>query len=754
MILWEVKILSNSIIFSIILLVVIIIAMVVAIAMIVKTSKKGKVAQEKDEELLFSSNSGSEKERNLFKERKFKSMLSMDGVDPNPLSYMVINDKGRDCYVRNFYIHTMPKRVQFATTFAPLFDYDDCVASVFMQPIDESKSIRQLDSRIVKLESEWTQAVKDGDRNRKRKMESKLHETEQWAHNIETGDNTLYEVGFLFTVFAETLEELNLTTQKFVLTGRNKGIELCSCYGVHPEAFLSNAPFNHIYSLSLDKFNLIKSTGIKMNIMDKYSLATVFHHTNSSFTHKNGIPCGRNLNTWEPMLYDPYDKSHNGFGVVFAGMTGTGKSATMKMYISRLYHQHYRFVSIDSDKKGGRGEFSNIAEKLSGITFQIKNGSKHRINPFDVDAQLEWDEPTDTEFRTLRLSDKVSNLSHIIMSMICGEDEKMDFDMSKSINAIVRNAITTLYNERNIVDGKPDSIYEPGKVLKNGVLVDGMVKKKMPTLSEFYMQVVKMRMNDHEKAHERAYTVILDAMGDWIRHVVYNKNTGQMYTEEEFENLKMTNADEINYIVEIKGTKAYFDGESTISFDINTPYTNIDISDLPKDDIPIAQEFACNFVDEHFMKKNSENPRKAKKMVVICDEAHRMFRYEGARTYLEDWYRTARKRHISVWTCTQALKDFEGYASTEAILTNATSKFLFKQDPRHEDYLRKATELTESQIRKLFQIGGDPDDSDEEHKGECCLIDNNKAVFLKVDYLSSEKYIVETNVAKLQKMYA
>lgn len=737
------------------LLVALVVVIVCAVLLIKRIKATNNMEETQDEDVLFSANS-KDNERQLFKERDIRDALSMDGVDPNPLSYMVINDGGRDCYVRNFYIHTMPRRVQFATSFAPLFDFENCIASTFMFPVPESKSIRQLDSRIVKIESEWTQAVKDGDRNRKRKMEDKMRRTESWAQNIESGENSLFEVGFLFTIFADTLENLNLESQKFVLTGRNKGMELCSCYGVHPEAFLSNAPFNHIYSLSLDSFNIIKSTGIKLQVMDKYSLATVFHHTNSSFTHKNGIPAGRNMNTGEPLLYDPYDKSHNGYNVIFAGMTGTGKSATMKMFIARLKHKHYRFVSIDSEKKGGRGEFSNIADMLSGVSFQIRNDSKYRINPFDIDPQLEWDEPTDTEFLTLRLSEKISNLVHIIMTLICGEDEKIEFNMNKAVNAILRNAITKLYSERGIIDGKTDSVYEMGRVLKDGVLTDGLVKKEMPTFTDLYLKVAQLRIEDKEQAHVTAYTVILDAIGDCVKHIIYNRETAKRYTPEEYDELKKSSSPELANILEVRGTKYYFDGQSTIEFNDDTPYINIDISDLPKDDKPIAQEFACEFVEENFMKKNSENPRKAKKCVVICDEAHNMFRYKGARAYLSSWYRTARKRHISVWTCMQALKDCDGHEETEAIITNATSIFLFKQAYQHANYLKDNTILTESQVAKVLQIGGDPNDATEgvEHKGECCLIDNNQVVFLKVDYLPSERYIVETNISKLKEMYS
>ena len=166
---------GSQVAFLIAALIVVIVLMIVGVVWCLHVINDSK--QEEKEKLLFADTSDY-KERKIFKERTFKSMITPDGVDPNPLSYMVVNDNGRDAYIRNFYIHTMPKRVQFATSFAPLFDYNDCVASVFVFPIDEGKSIRQLDNRIVKIESEVIQAKKEGDRNRARKMTSKFHEAE------------------------------------------------------------------------------------------------------------------------------------------------------------------------------------------------------------------------------------------------------------------------------------------------------------------------------------------------------------------------------------------------------------------------------------------------------------------------------------------------------------------------------------------------------------------------------------------------
>ena len=72
-------------------------------------------------------------------------------------------------------------------------------------------------------------------------------------------------------------------------------------------------------------------------------------------------------------------------------------------------------------------------------------------------------------------------------------------------------------------------------------------------------------------------------------------------------------------------------------------------------------------------------------------------------------------------------------------------------------FISKVTPLTDIQISRVIMLGGKKDmltqQVDNSRKGECCLIDNNVVVFIKVDYLvSTEAVICETDPAKLAKM--
>ena len=79
--------------------------------------------------------------------------------------------------------------------------------------------------------------------------------------------------------------------------------------------------------------------------------------------------------------------------MVFAGMTGTGKSACMKILASRYITKNgYRFVCIDSQSKGNRGEYAMLTDIMCGTNFEIKSNAGNIMNIFDLDKEEEWSE--------------------------------------------------------------------------------------------------------------------------------------------------------------------------------------------------------------------------------------------------------------------------------------------------------------------------------------------------------------------------
>lgn len=728
-----------------------------------KRKKKSSDNKEEDEgkEIVFSGGEEhTDEEMELFFESRktVKELVSPLGVNPNPLDHMVVDDNGVELYTMCFYVDKLPRGSQFASTYASMFNFPGVTSTVFIEPLVDGASQKQLDKRINQLDAESIAAEKDRDRNRYRKVNNKMADAERYAMDVETGDNRLFMVAFLYVLQATTLDKLRRIVSDFHMVAREKTVECCACYSLHPEAFLSGYPTNRVY---VGKKGLISETPVKWHYFDKNALVDIFNHTRSGFSHKNGIFAGHVINTGQPVLYDVYDSSHSGYGVIFSGKTGTGKSATIKMWATRYIDFGYKIRSIDFDARGTGGEYSIMAEGVGGINYQLKPDSKNILNLFEVDVTDEFDEMTQTEYKVLDLATKKSNLLRLIMTMIKDGREIEQFAQETFIKRIVLDAITECYNDRGIYHGKIESIYEKAKHVVNGALSSGMVKKQLPTITDFYKKILIWEKENTNDFYNEPYRIILDSMKEYVRELYYCPSCIHFYTREEFESLKKdfegSCTDCSTKIAEIHGTKPYFDGQSTVQASLDTPHINFDISQIPEEERSVALLVCMDFMQENFIKKNSADPRKTQKMIMLIDEIHRGFRYPEARQFIDDAYRTYRKRHVSPWAATQALKDFDGYKETQSIVKQATTIILLKQDFQDKGYLAKATPLTSSQIDMVCDLGGDLDNEEDqkERKGEVCLIDNqSKVAFIKIDYLTdSESRIVETDMEKIRMMY-
>lgn len=681
-----------------------------------------------------------------------REIVAPDGVDPNPLSYFILNDAGHDVYVRCFTIDALPKRTAFATTFPALFNSGRMWVSVFIEPLPESRAAHMLDTTIVEIETNIISAEKNYNRNMLRKLNGKLRETEGWAERIETGENSLYHVYFLFVLMTSSLEELNYESDSFRNLAKEKQITVSACYGVQPEAFLSGMPLNRRVNAGIGP---VKTAGLKRHTMDKLSISSIFNHTQTDFIHENGVVLGRNMSSWKPVAYDCYDTSHNGYNVVFCGMTGTGKSATMKILASRYISKNgYRFVAIDSQARGNRGEYAMMADVQCGINYQIKVGSDIILNPFEVREEEEWSE-MDGDYMVLKLKDKVEDARSSLMIMVQGNKGAADFELTTYLERVITDIIVELYEERGIIDGQVDSLFEEGLQEKE-ILGSGKRRKTLPTMTDFYKKALKKERDNEIREHKKAYRILLDSLKERIRELYYCPKCLRFYTRKEYESLKhICGCGENGHKIQaIQGVKSYFDGQSNVVIDRNVKFTNIDLSQLPEEERAVARLVALSFVTEHFIKKNAINPKKMEYMGVICDELHENFKSLPAVQKLDYVSRTSRKRLVSLWTATQALKDYQRMPETEALLKQAATKFVFKQDYQDRSWVKEALNLTNGQADRILELGGDPSDKSEDRKGEVCIVDNGKVCFCKVDYLkAAEAVFVETDARTLQAMY-
>lgn len=749
--------------------------------------KNKKQKQTNDTSPVLRASSETTQNRDAFSdERKsVKDLITSNGIDASNPEYIIIHDAGVSVYGCGLYIDKLPSRLDIASDFSTLFNYPGVTPGVFIDPMmEESKAA--INKRINTLEGELYGAAKDdGGRNRFRELSGKMQDAENWAQSLESGENTFYRVSFLFWVIAESQEQLKNKVVNFEGAAKKNGFELASCYGAQLEAFISMYPMNRLYSFEYGTgviSKIFRQTVIKSHIMDKRSLSTIYNHTNAEFSHKDGVPIGRNLYTGLPICFDPFDPVHSSYGMAVAGMPGSGKSTSLKTLYSRLVDFGYYLVLIDYERhpSGVCGEYAPMTNRVGGICYSISNHSQgNRLNLFEVNEEKEYDYATGREYRTFHLADKIVDLTNILLAMatsisVTRAEATFPAETLSRMAAIISKVVSELFAERGIVDGDPDSLWD---TLRSGnTLAAGRVRKTLPTMHDFYMKLLIANANNQDHFKDNAYSLLLDVFEDWVEELYYDPQTFHEFTREQYESVTPNAKGErwctvqgnITRMVAVRGSKAYFDCQSSVRIDHSRPVITFDISTIPASDRPIMMLVCQNFIEENFIKTNSANAKSAKRLIVSIDESHKVLPYEGARSYLNSLYRTARKRHVAPVLIMQSIADLSRYQDTEDVIKNTETFWLFKHNYTDRDYIKKVTNISDSQVETILGLGGDGGQNSEpdyvtgnrraknNRPGEVAVIEipTKKTVFMKVEFLpGSEKAIIETNPEEIARMY-
>lgn len=717
------------------------------------------------------------------RKKALTDIIAPDGLNPNPYPYMTINDAGVDVFVRCFSIESLPKVTKFATTLRPLIKYPKVDTSLFIMPESEDKTRKKLDHHITVLDGEQSTAYKNKDRNRVRSLQGQMEDTERWVSRIEEGYDKFYRVQFLFIMKNKSLKDLNSESDAFYRLAKKHSIGISATYACHPEAFLSGAPFGEPAGGETKKekgkihVNFTQKVPLKAHYLSRGALADIlYNHIASDFRHKQGVPLGRTFDM-KPVLFTPFSETHmNGYGMIFAGKTGSGKTTAIKALAKRLQNTtgQYRFAIIDSQKRGNRGEYSSLADDLNGICHQLKHNSQFIVNLCEVSDQLEYDELLHTEYRALHLAERKSVIVDNLMMIVQGNKLDADFALDTYMERVLSDVVDECFDEREIFDGDVESLYTMGDSVSDlGETIQTRKKKELPTISDIYKKLMIRHLTDDR--HQEAIGLILDSLKDYVRFIAYAKTeNGYAFVSEK--NYLSARADKGNamcrvgdslYPIEvIRGKRDYFDGQSTVEFSSDCACTNFDISALPESERPVARQVVMSFITEEFSKNNSMNfhADSSDKLVIILDECHENYPYQFMRRSIDNAYRTQRKRHCSTWISQQALSDGSQYDEiAQGVIANTAILFLFKQPTADKEFLKKHTILNEHQIEDVVSIGmpanlsDDPEEAMTEiknHMGECCLIDGGKSVFMKFDVLvESETELIASNKTTLDELY-
>lgn len=623
----------------------------------------------------------------ILKKKTIKELIAPSGIDASNIDHLeIISNTKR--YARSFFVSSLPRMCTFPELFRDMYMFGDINTSIYINPIKEEKSQNDLNRVINELETERIVAADKGNINRESTIAQKRFEAERLRDEIAAGFNKLFEASIISTIFTYNLEDLDRQTKLLSSEMSKSLVGIKTAWGMQEDAFKSNLPFMN------DKVN-------KTHTFDRNSMGTVFPFTTSEVGHPTGVPLGFNKQTGTPILFDNFHSSLTNYNMVIFAKSGAGKSVTMKTLISRSSV----LMGIESLALDAEGEYTIVAESLGGINVVISPTSKTVINLFDVETEIVKDEITGKERATLNIENKVEDVTQALVTMARGSTR------SDEVNELTKQIIAESVAEEYAalgINSNPESLY---KSVKNG-LIQGNIfskeKKDMPTIGSWYRRIQGKARENTNKDYQYHYSYLLKVMKQYIR--------------------------------EYDGQMAYFDGQSTFELLEGAPFINLDISQLEERFArPLAQQILLSWIWEKFVKKNSEDKKKATQKRVLVDEAWMLLPYPEAVDFLNKMARRARKRNVSLAIVSQRFQDFYEKPEAQAVLTSSDTKLFLAQDKSEIQYLKEVFKLSEGEANFLVTC----------QKGEGLLKVGADSAILKIMPTKKEFEFVETNLNKL-----
>ena len=615
--------------------------------------------------------------------KSIKEIIAPAGIDASKLDHMeIISNVTR--YARSFFVSGLPRSCIFPELFRSLYMFGDINTSIYIYPISEEASQKDLNKTIVELETERIMASDKGNINRESDVSQKRYETEILRDQIAAGFNKLYEATIVSTLFTYSLQDLERLTKLLSNEMSKSLVSIKSAWAMQEDAFKACLP------LMEDKIE-------KRQIFDRPSMGTVFPFLTSEVGHPTGVPLGINKQTGEPILFDNFHPSLTNYNMVIFAKSGAGKSVTMKTLISRSSV----LMGIESLALDAEGEYYAVAEALGGINIIVSPTSNTIINVFDVEIERAKDAITGREIETLNIENKVEDVTQALMTMAKGST-KTD-QVNEITKQIISESVAAEYAARGITSD-PLSLYENER--KVGSF--SRKKKEMPTIGSWYKRL----------------------------EILSNKNTNDDYRYHYSYLLKVMK----QYIREFGGQMAYFDGQSSFELLDGAPFINIDISQLEERFArPLAQQILLSWIWEKFVKKNSEDRKKAKQKRVIVDEAWMLLPFPEAVDFLNKMARRARKRNVSLAIISQRFQDFYEKPEAQAVLTSSDTKLFLAQDKSEISLLQEVFKLSSGESSYLVTCT----------RGEGLLKVGSETAILQITPTEKEFQFVETNLNKL-----
>ena len=344
-----------------------------------------------------------------------ETMSAVDLIAPASIevkpSYSMLGER----MTKSFFIFSYPR---YLTTswFAPVINLDIPMdISFFIHPVDAGLILRQLRRRVTEVQAELMEREEKG-LIRDPALETAYKDIEELRDRLQTAQERMFQLGLYLTAYADSKEEMDSIETSLRSILESKLIYIKPALYQQKEGFITTSPY------CLDKLNVHAP-------MNTEPLSSVFPFVSFDLSSNEGILYGINQHNNSLVLFDRFSLE-NANMCIFA-QSGAGKSYAVKLEVLRSLMLGVNVVIIDPEN-----EYELLSEAVGGSYFKISLNSSSHINPFDLPAPREDEDPGDV------LRANVINLVGLMRLMLGGLTPEED--------AIMDRALTETYASRDI----------------------------------------------------------------------------------------------------------------------------------------------------------------------------------------------------------------------------------------------------------------------------------------------------------------
>ncbi|MEK7598858.1 MAG: DUF87 domain-containing protein [Patescibacteria group bacterium] len=349
---------------------------------------------------------------------------------------------------RTLFVFSYPKFLAI-NWFSPIINLDKVFdVSIYIHPMDTASVLRQLQKKVAEVQSQIHMREEKG-LVRDPMLDAAHQNLEELRDKLQQAQEKLFSFGLYITVYADNLEELNREESEI-----RSMLEAKMVYA-KPALFQQTEGALTVFPLGRD----ILGINSRLN---SSPISSLFPFVSFDLTSDKGILYGVNRHNNSLILFDRF--SLENFNSVIFAKSGAGKSYATKLEILRSLMFDTDVIIIDPER-----EYEYLAEAVDGRYFNISLTSTHHINPFELPAAREDEDPADV------LRSNIINLIGLFRIMLGGLTPEEDSILDRAINETYASRDITA--DTDFASKIPPILSDLELVLANMEGADGLAQK-------------------------------------------------------------------------------------------------------------------------------------------------------------------------------------------------------------------------------------------------------------------------------------